>query len=120
MTTGKRQTTLTDIFLDILSRNNNPDMQDVVTRIKMTLKISECAELFNVILINAIGKKSNISKDTVDRAIDFVINKNKLEIDRTDLNKNEKEQQKQNCESICHLAKNWMLDRLKNSGQLIE
>lgn len=116
----KEQQTLADIFLEVLSKNSDSETQDIVRQIKIILKIPECAEFFNVVLINAMGYKSNISKDTVDRAIDCVIDKNKLEIDRTDLNKNEKEQQKQNCESICHLAKNWMLDRLKNSGQLIE
>lgn len=115
-----KQITLTDIFLEILSQNSDPDMQAVIAQIKITLKIPECAELFNIILINAMGYKSMIKKDTVDRAIDCVIDKNKLAIDRTNLNEAEKEQQKQNCESICHLAKNWMLDRLKNSGQLIE
>lgn len=112
--------TLTDIFLEVLSRNSDPDMRAAIAQIKITLKIPECAELFNIILINAIGYKSIIRKDIIDRAMDCAIDKNKLKIDRTDLNEIEKKQQKQNCEWICRLVQNGMLDRLKNTGQLIE
>lgn len=115
-----KQTTLTDIFLEILSQNSNPDMQAAIAQIKITLKIPECAELFNITLINAIGYKCTIKKDTVGRAIDCLIDKNKLEIDKSDLNEAEKEQQKQNCESLCLLFKKWICKRLKDSGQLIE
>ncbi len=115
-----KQTTLTDIFLEVLSQNSNPDMQAVIARTKISLKIPECAELFDIILINAMGYKSVIKKDTVNRAIDCVIDKNKLAIDKSSLDKTEKEQQKQNCESLCHLVKKWIGARLKDSGQLIE
>lgn len=120
MDTNNRQQTLTDIFLEVLSEKSNPDMQDAIARIKVTLKIPECAELFNVVLINALGYKSNISRNTVECAIDCVINKNKLEIDKTDQNEAEKERQKKNCESLCHSVRIWILNRLKGSGQLIE
>lgn len=67
-----------------------------------------------------MGYKSNISRDTVEHAIDCVINKNKLEIDKTDQNEAEKERQKKNYESFCHSVQIWILDRLKDSRQLIE
>ncbi len=120
MDTNNRQQTLTDIFLEVLSEKSNPDMQDAIARIKVTLKIPECAELFNIILINAMGCKSIIKKDTVDRAIDCAIDRNKLEIDKSNLYETEKERQKQNCESLCHSVRIWILNRLKGSGQLIE
>lgn len=115
-----KQTTLTDIFLEVLSQNSSPDMQAAIAQIKISLKIPECAELFNIILINTMGYKSIIKKNTIDRAIDCVIDKNKLAIDKSNLDETEKEQQKQNCESLCHLVKKWISERLKDSGQLIE
>ena len=120
MTTDSRQLTLTDIFLEVLSRYSTPCMQAAIARIKITLKTPECAKLFDIILIRALGYKSSIDKDTVDRAFDCLIEKNKSDIDRTDLNEIEKEQQKRIYETICHTAKSWILDRLKYSGQLIE
>ena len=41
MDTNKNQKTLTDIFLEVLPQNSNPDMQTMIERIKITLKIPE-------------------------------------------------------------------------------
>lgn len=57
--------TIVDLFIDILSKNKDIQSQNMVKRLKVFICIPECAEFLNVIIINAMGYKSQIKSTTV-------------------------------------------------------
>ena len=63
-----KNVTIVDLFIDILSKNKDTQSQNMVKRLKVFIRIPECAEFLNVVIINAMGYKSQIKSTTVDKA----------------------------------------------------
>ena len=74
-------TTLGDLFLDILEKNANDDTRHLIQETRILMTSPDYAELFTVMLINALGYYAQISESKVDNAIKFMIKKNELSID---------------------------------------
>lgn len=53
-----KNVTIVDLFIDILSKNKDTQSQNMVKRLKVFIRIPECAEFLNVVIINAMGYKS--------------------------------------------------------------
>lgn len=86
---------LSDLFLNILENNSNAQQRVYINNIRAILNIPECAELFNVILVNALGVKLSISENTVRKDIDTLISYNKVDIDKSvNISTKEKEHRK--------------------------
>lgn len=69
----KQQYYLVDALLKILEDNNDNFGREFVQRVRVLIKIPECAELFNCVVINALGLRVNIKESIVDRGIDCLI-----------------------------------------------
>ena len=90
----KREITLADIFLDVLSKSQDKGAKLMAERIKTAIKSPEILELVNICVINALGYKSRISSKTVDDAIDGIISFVHFEIDSSSLADDDKEKEK--------------------------
>ncbi len=73
--------TIVDLFIDILSKNKDIQSQNMVKRLKVFICIPECAEFLNVIIINAMGYKSQIKSTTVDKAVECIIKQSNISVD---------------------------------------
>lgn len=77
----KQQYYLVDALLKILEDNNDNFGREFVQRVRVLIKIPECAELFNCVVINALGLHVNIKESIVDRGIDCLIDYYEHDID---------------------------------------
>lgn len=77
----KQQYYLVDALLKILEDNNDNFGREFVQRVRVLIKIPECAELFNCVVINALGIHVNIKESIVDRGIDCLIDYYEHDID---------------------------------------
>ena len=73
-----KNVTIVDLFIDILSKNKDTQSQNMVKCLKVFIRIPECAEFLNVIIINAMGYKSQIKSTTVDKAVECIINEDQV------------------------------------------
>ena len=76
-----KSTTLGELFLDILEQNANDNTRHLIQETRILMTSPDYAELFTVILFNALGYYAQISESKVDNAITFMIKKNELSID---------------------------------------
>ena len=77
----KQQYYLVDALLKILEDNNDNFGREFVQRVRVLIKIPECAELFNCVVINALGLHVNIKESIVDRGVDCLIGLHEHDID---------------------------------------
>ena len=101
-----KNVTIVDLFIDILSKNKDTQSQNMVKCLKVFIRIPECAEFLNVIIINAMGYKSQIKSTTVDKAVECIIH--------------QKQQIKKDNEIILRMCADITKNKLKETEQLIE
>lgn len=86
--------TLADIFLEILSQFQDKETKIMANRMKAAIKNREVSKLLNVCIVNALGQKSTIKQEQIDKAIEGIISLRHSEIDRQQLSDLDKELQK--------------------------
>lgn len=72
---------LTEIFLDVLENNGNKLGQEFVRKVRTFIKSTDFAELFNFLLINALGGRIRIKRSVINNAIEFLIKSYEKEIE---------------------------------------
>ena len=113
--------TIVDLFIDILSKNKDTQSQNMVKCLKVFIRIPECAEFLNVIIINAMGYKSQIKSTTVDKAVECIINQSNNRVDEDNsLDEHQKQQIKKDNEIILRMCADITKNKLKETEQLIE
>lgn len=115
----KREITLADIFLDILSESQNKGTKLMAERIKAAIKSPEILELLNICVINALGYKSRISSKTVDDAIDGIISFVHSEIDSSSLSNDHKDIEKNSYKHFARSLGKILKENLRVAQQLI-
>ena len=86
--------TLADIFLEILSQFQDEETKIMANRMKAAIKNRDISKLLNISIINALGQKSTIKPEQIDKAMDGIISLRHYEIDRQQLSDLDKELQK--------------------------
>ena len=115
--------TIVDLFIDILSKNKDSQSQNMLKRLKVFIRIPECAEFLNVVIINAMGHKSQIKSTTVDKAVGYIIEQSNINVNEDNsnsLDEHQKQQIKKDNESILRMCAGITKNRLKETEQLIE
>lgn len=108
-----KNVTIVDLFIDILSKNKDTQSQNMVKCLKVFIRIPECAEFLNVIIINAMGYKSQIKSTTVDKAVECIINQSNNRVDEDNsLDEHQKQQIKKDNEIILSIYKQLLLNTL--------
>lgn len=116
-----KNVTIVDLFIDILSKNKDTQSQNMVKRLKVFIRIPECAEFLNVVIINAMGYKSQIKSTTVDKAVECIINQSNIRVDEDNsLDEHQKQQIKKDNEIILRMCTDITKNKLKETEQLIE
>ena len=112
--------TLGEIFLDLLEKNSNDQMRQTIQKTRIIIKSPDCAELFNVILVNTLGCFTQISEEKVDNAIAVIIEKNELAIDNDfNISNEEKETQKIAMRTFMYFSKDILKNVLQQNNILI-
>lgn len=78
----KRQYYLVDVLLKILEDKYDDFGREFVQRVRLLIKMPQCAELFNCVVVNALGLRVNINESIVDRGIDCLIDFYEHNIDK--------------------------------------
>lgn len=113
-------TTLGDLFLDILEKNANDNTRHFIQETRILMTNFDYAELFTVILINALGYYAQISESKVDNAITFMVKKNELSIDAIpDITTEEKYARKQIMNTFFCICKQQLKEYLRFYNVLI-
>lgn len=116
-----KNVTIVDLFIDVLSKNKDIQSQNMVKRLKVFIRIPECAEFLNVVIINVMGYKSQIKSTTVDKAVECIIEQFNIIVDEDNsLDAPQKQHLKKDNESILRMCADVTKDRLKETEQLIE
>ena len=77
--------TLADIFLEILSQFQDKETKIMANRMKAAIKNREISKLLNISIVNALGQKSTIRQEQIDKAIEGIISLRHSEIDKQQL-----------------------------------
>lgn len=116
-----KNVTIVDLFIDILSKNKDIQSQNMVKCLKVFIRIPEYAEFLNVVIINAMGYKSQIKSTTVDKAVECIINQSNIRVDEdTSLDEHQKQQIKKDNEIILRMCADITKNKLKETEQLVE
>ena len=116
-----KNVTIVDLFIYILSKNKDIQSQKMVKRLEVFIHIPECAEFLNVIIINAMGYKSQIKSTTVDKAVECIIRQSNIRVDEDNFSDEyQKQQVKKNNENILRMCADITKNKLKETKQLIE
>lgn len=85
---------LADIFLEILSQFQDEETKIMANRMKAAIKNRDISKLLNISIVNALGQKSTIKQEQIDKAIEGIISLRHSEIDKQQLFVLDKELQK--------------------------
>lgn len=85
---------LADIFLEILSQFQDEETKIMANRMKASIKNKDISKLLNISIVNALGQKSTIRQEQIDKAIEGIISLRHSEIDKQQLFDLDKELQK--------------------------
>ncbi|MBO7201915.1 MAG: hypothetical protein J6V30_00040 [Paludibacteraceae bacterium] len=85
---------LADIFLEILSQFQDEETKIMANRMKAAIKNRDISKLLNISIVNALGQKSTIRQEQIDKAIEGIISLRHSEIDKQQLFDLDKELQK--------------------------
>lgn len=117
----RKNVTIVDLFIEVLSKNKDTQSQNIVKYLKVLNHIPECAEFLNIIIINAMGYKSQIKSSIVDNAIKCIIERFHISVDEDySLDKHQKQLIKQKNERRLRTCAEVTKNRLKETKQLIE
>ena len=104
MNTNKKHY-LTEIFLDVLEKKGDKLGREFVRKVRIFIKSTDFAELFNFLVTNAAGGRIHIKRSIVDNAIDYIIRKYEKEIE-DDVHISGKEDAIRQMKTFMHTYKN--------------
>jgi hypothetical protein len=104
MNTNKKHY-LTDIFLDVLEKKGDKLGREFVRKVRIFIKSTDFAELFNFLVTNAACGRIHIKRSVVDNAIDYIIRKYEKEIE-DDVHISDKENTIRQMKTFMHTYKN--------------
>ena len=84
--------TLGEVFLDEMEAHATEQMRDIIQ-----VAFPDYAELFSVLVINALGYTAQISENKFDNAMAFLIRQNELSIRRINGISDEEKQRRKQC-----------------------
>lgn len=85
---------LANIFLEILSQFQDEETKIMANRMKAAIKNRDISKLLNISIVNALGQKSTIRQEQINKAIEGIISLRHSEIDKQQLFDLDKEPQK--------------------------
>ena len=88
-----------------------PEIDEIV-------KNEECADMFDILIVNALGYKCPICESTIDSAMSFIIGKCHNEINTSNYDDNEKHHECQQCTEFYTQASNDLKRHFDSSGLL--
>lgn len=91
----KKTKSMGSIFVDMLSECSDEATKSVIEHVNDMVKSDVCAELFDLLVINALGYKCPITASTIDNAVDYIIGKKCSEIDASPFSEEDREYEKQ-------------------------
>lgn len=113
----RKAMTMGGILLEMISDNRDEEFKG---RIDDIVKNPDCAELFDVIVINAMGYDCPIGAATIDRAIGCIIGKRILEIEASKICDNDKIYEKHQWTDFLNLSGDSIKSRFRSRGLLVE
>ncbi len=108
------------IFVDLLSGSNDKTTQNAAMHVDDIIKDDVCAELFDVLVINALGYRCPINASTIDDAVRHIINRKFDEIDHSSFSEADRAYEKQQWSDFYIIVGDGMKNRFRNSGLLNE
>ena len=113
-----KNSSMGSVLIDLLSSSNNtkdrfmaPVMNEIVSSV-------ECAEMFDIIVINALGYKCPICESVIDSAMNFIISKCHHEINSSSDNETIKVVECENCNSFYSQLATEIKHRFASDGLL--
>ena len=106
------------IFLECLTKSNNMSNRFMAPEIDEIVKNEECADMFDILIVNALGYKCPICESTIDSAMSFIIGKCHNEINTSNYDDNEKHHECQQCTEFYTQASNDIKRYFDSSGLL--
>ncbi len=107
-----------NIFLEFLTQSNDMKNRFMAPEIDEIVKNDECAEMFDILVINALGLKYPICESTIDTAISFIIGKCHKEINSSGYDDNEKTIERQQCSDFYNQAAKNLKSHFNSAGLL--
>lgn len=106
------------IFLEFLTQSNNMSNRFMAPEIDEIVKNDECAEMFDVLIINALGHKCPICESTIDTAMNYIIDKCHNEINSSNYDDTEKHNERQQCTDFYTQAADNIKQHFASTGLL--
>lgn len=113
-----KNATMGSVFVEMLTGSNDmnnrfmaPDIDEIVTDV-------HCSEMFDILIINALGYKCPICESTIDSAISFIISKCHKEIKSSNYDDSEKSDECQQCSVFYIQAANDLKQHFLSLGLL--
>ena len=116
----KQNIALANSLLDIFEQTATPELQRVISSIRVIMQMPDCVELFNTYIIDANGARIPISKDTIHKAFDCLERLKKEEIERLPMPENEKEYQKTIMSAWMQFSESLLVNEFYQRGLLLE
>lgn len=110
---------IAELFLDTLEKTATPELKNKIQQIRCFMEMPDCAEMFRIVLTNAVGGRIPIDKETIHRGINCVDRYNRLDIDKLQIADEEKELRKELSSAWIHYCEQLMLLGCYQQGLLI-
>lgn len=110
---------LLDVFMEELNKTNHTKQEEIaIHRLRMLMKSPYAVELLNCALSTLLGHPIPIESETTDKAIDFLIERNEIDIEQSYHNEYEKEKVKAEMKATLNTLRNVIKDYLSSKGLL--
>ncbi|MBE6318919.1 MAG: hypothetical protein E7081_08110 [Bacteroidales bacterium] len=113
-----KNTGMGSVFVELLTKSNDMGNRFIAPEIDEIVKNDECAEMFDILVVNALGHKCPICESTIDTAIAFIIGRCHNEINESDYDDNEKLIERQQCTDFYNQAAQNLKQHFDESGLL--
>lgn len=116
----KKAKSMGSIFIEMLSDRDDDVTKQAALNVDDVMKSDVCAELFDILVINALGYRCPINESTIDNAIEYILCKKCQEIDASSFSESARNYEKQQWSDFYILVGTGMKTRFKLSGLLTE
>lgn len=113
-----KNTTMGSILVEMLVGSNNMNNRFMAPDIDEIIKNEHCSEMFDILVINAMGYKCPICESTIDSAMKFIITKCHNEIESSTYDDDEKNDERLHCSAFYSQAANDIKQRFIKEGLL--
>ncbi len=113
-----RNATMGSIFLEFLTQSNDMSNRFIATEIDEIVKNDECAEMFDILIINALGHKCPICESTIDSAIGYIISRCHNEINSSNYDDTQKHLERQQSTDFYNQAAQNLKNHFRSVGLL--